>query len=635
MDCVDPVDVLNMEMEHGAFKTEKSLVTFIEKMEKANLTAEQKNQIAAVKKDAKNIAKRCEEGVTAPGAAQETNPFVIEKKTLMRIEGKHAELTLPDVKVDPCALAHADVETIVIDGLQKHVDLPWLAQAQWSPSIRKIRLSAQWLQRQMPEQLVLQMKQMHAWRSDSERERQMNCCQFNLAEQVAAKVELAECTGIRRNRMDSLIVFCCEKLNLAAEYVFKAFEAELDSNQKVALLVKGIGQKVQKMPRRATPEAFNNVAIPEDAEAMIGEAMHQIFGVSRMEAIAFEGTDRMANPRTAEWLMLRLLDQPDVGCMEMKLLQLLDQKQLGAFLDAHCMIEDTEPYNSVFNPAMIRIYARLCDLKAATHILSVAKKMERSSMGGSRLNTAQCVLENLPYNENNQVLLLLDKKGTLGKAASLRHMKESELHELLLAGVDASLDAHGEITLDYGPRQFVAKLQPRMIFTIRDAARNKMLKNLPKAAAADDAKKAEKAADTLKRLKASVKTVAAMRLKRIKAMYSEGTSIPLGEWRTEYEGNAICGILAQGILWGVYKKDDTLIQAFRVLEDGSFANVDGDAVELKDRDRIGVVDGAQLSEDELNAWRSVFVQHELYQPMKQLALPVCLVPQAYIEGRYM
>lgn len=633
--CIDPVDVLNMEIAHGAFKTEKSLVTFIEKIEKTKLTADQKKQIEAIKKDAKTIVKRYKEGATAPSAEQEKGSFVMEKKILMGIEGKNAELVLPDVKADVSALSNADVETIVIDGLQKHIDLQWLAQAQWSPAIRKIKLSAQWLQKQLPEELILQPEKLNRWYTNPEIERQKVCCQFNLAESVSSRVELIDCMGIRKNKMDSLIGFCCEKLNMSAEYVFEALENEMDDNQKVALLVKGIMQKVQDMPEELTPEAFNSMNIPESVGNMIGDAMNAIFGVSHMDEVTFAGRDMIADYLVAELLMLRLLEKPEVGCVEMQLLKLLDQEKLCAFLNAHCGVEDNGPYDTVFNPAMISIYARLCDLKAATHILSVAKKMERASMGGKRLDAARCVLENLPYNERNEVLLLLDKKGMLDKAAELRHMSEKELHEYLLAAVDTAMDEHGEITLDYGPRKFIARLQPRMIFAIEDVAKNKILKNLPKAASTDNAKKAAKAADTFKKLKASVKTVAEIRMEGIKAMYHDGTSMPLSKWNLEYTGNAICRILAQGILWGVYEKNDTLIQAFRMLQDGTFADVNDAPVKIKSKDRIGVVDGAQLSETELNAWRNLFVKNELYQPMKQLALPVCLVPQEYIEDRYM
>ncbi|MFD0903320.1 DUF4132 domain-containing protein [Actinomadura sediminis] len=180
---------------------------------------------------------------------------------------------------------------------------------------------------------------------------------------------------------------------------------------------------------------------------------------------------------------------------------------------------------------------------------------------------------------------------------------------------DFGLDASGTLTLDYGPRRFVVGFDEHLKPTIIDEG-GKVRKSLPKPGVKDDPELAPAAHKRFAALKKDVRMVAADQVTRLELAMVTGRRWPLGEFRELLAGHPLVGHLVRRLVWTA---DDG--PAFRVAEDGTFADVSDDTVVLPDAVRVGVAHPLHLGDD-LPAWGEVFADYEILQPFEQLARPV-------------
>ncbi|QFG20441.1 DUF4132 domain-containing protein [Actinomadura sp. WMMB 499] len=180
---------------------------------------------------------------------------------------------------------------------------------------------------------------------------------------------------------------------------------------------------------------------------------------------------------------------------------------------------------------------------------------------------------------------------------------------------DFGLDASGTLTLDYGPRAFTIAFDERLKPTITDDT-GKPRKALPKPGAKDDPELAPAAAKRFAALKKDVRTVAADQLARLEQAMVDRRRWPLAEFRDLLAGHPLLRHLVRRLVWTTDGGP-----AFRVAEDGTFADASDDTVVLPDGARVGVAHPLDLGDD-LAAWSEVFADYEILQPFAQLARPV-------------
>ncbi|MBE1537268.1 DUF4132 domain-containing protein [Actinomadura algeriensis] len=180
---------------------------------------------------------------------------------------------------------------------------------------------------------------------------------------------------------------------------------------------------------------------------------------------------------------------------------------------------------------------------------------------------------------------------------------------------DFGLDASGTLTLDYGPRRFVIAFDEQLKPTITDDD-GKLRKSLPKPGAKDDPDLAPAAAKRFAAFKKDVRTVAADQISRLEQAMVTGRRWPLPEFRELLVAHPFLGHLVRRMVW--LAEDGA---AFRVAEDGTFADAADDTITLPDTARIGVAHPLHLGDD-LPAWSEVFADYEILQPFLQLARPV-------------
>ncbi|MEV5827366.1 DUF4132 domain-containing protein [Spirillospora sp. NPDC052242] len=195
---------------------------------------------------------------------------------------------------------------------------------------------------------------------------------------------------------------------------------------------------------------------------------------------------------------------------------------------------------------------------------------------------------------------------------------------------DFGLDASGTLTLDYGPRRFVVGFDEQLKPVIADED-GKVRKALPKPGAADDPDLAPAAHKRFAGLKKDVRTVAADQIGRFERAMVTGRRWTLPEFRDHLAGHPLVGHLVRRLVWLAEDGDADGPVAFRVAEDGTFADAADDAIVLPETARVGVAHPVHLG-DEVKAWTEVFTDYEILQPFEQLARPTHMIAPDERDG---
>ncbi|RKS69142.1 uncharacterized protein DUF4132 [Actinomadura pelletieri DSM 43383] len=182
---------------------------------------------------------------------------------------------------------------------------------------------------------------------------------------------------------------------------------------------------------------------------------------------------------------------------------------------------------------------------------------------------------------------------------------------------DFGLAADGTLTLDYGPRRFTVgfdeRLQPYV--TDQDGRRRK---TLPKPGAKDDPDLAPAAHTAFAALKKDVRTVAADQIHRLEDRMVMRHRWSAHEFRELLVGHPLVRHLVRRLVW--LADDGTTTTAFRVAEDGTFADVHDDDLALTTAS-VRIAHPVELG-DSLASWSEVFDDYEILQPFPQLLRPV-------------
>ncbi|NDU75108.1 DUF4132 domain-containing protein [Actinomadura sp. DSM 109109] len=201
----------------------------------------------------------------------------------------------------------------------------------------------------------------------------------------------------------------------------------------------------------------------------------------------------------------------------------------------------------------------------------------------------------------------------LDRAATERGLTSEQLADRLVP--DLGLDAGGTMSLDYGPRRFVVGFDEQLKPFVTDQD-GKPRKTLPKPGAKDDKTLAPAAYKRFADLKKEARAVAADQIRRLeRAMVTRRSWTP-EEFGALLVGHPLMGHITRRLVWAAGDA------AFRVAEDGTFADVHDDAFALPPDTAVTLPHPVLLGEKTVAAWASVFADYEILQPFEQLGRPV-------------
>ncbi|MBT2211615.1 DUF4132 domain-containing protein [Actinomadura sp. NEAU-AAG7] len=195
---------------------------------------------------------------------------------------------------------------------------------------------------------------------------------------------------------------------------------------------------------------------------------------------------------------------------------------------------------------------------------------------------------------------------------------------------DLGLDAGGGMTLDYGPRRFrVAFDESLKPFVTENGERRK---TLPKPGAKDDPDLAPAAHKAFAALKKDARTVASGQLRRLEDAMVARRRWPAAEFHDLLVAHPLVGHLVRRLVW--LADDAAGTRAFRVAEDGTYADIDDDTVELPASCEIRVAHPIDLGES-VATWSEVFADYAILQPFPQLGRAVHTLTPAERGGDYL
>ena len=183
----------------------------------------------------------------------------------------------------------------------------------------------------------------------------------------------------------------------------------------------------------------------------------------------------------------------------------------------------------------------------------------------------------------------------------------------------AGLDEEGLLTLDYGPRQFTARLNEDLEFVLAGPD-GKPLKSLPDPRKDDDEAKAAEAKKTFAAARKELKSAAAMQRDRFYEAMCTQRTWPFEDWSVYLNGHPIARHHCQRLVWAVVQ-DGKAGALFRPLPDGSLTDANDDPVTVKPGEQVRLAHECQVTPEQSQAWRQHLKDYEVEPLVEQFGRP--------------
>lgn len=189
------------------------------------------------------------------------------------------------------------------------------------------------------------------------------------------------------------------------------------------------------------------------------------------------------------------------------------------------------------------------------------------------------------------------------------------------------LGRDGTITLDFGPRTVRIALDESLSPVALDD-QGRALPSLPRANKADDAEKAKAAVARMQGLKADLKVIAQEQLRRLERALATERTWSWADFEARFLHHPVLVHLARRLIWQREEAPAAALVAFRVSEDGSFADVNDDSLvfEANSNARIRLAHPLTLGDDTAK-WATILADYQLMQPFPQLQREVFTLTQ--------
>lgn len=202
----------------------------------------------------------------------------------------------------------------------------------------------------------------------------------------------------------------------------------------------------------------------------------------------------------------------------------------------------------------------------------------------------------------------------LQNAADALGITSDELGDRIVPNL--GFDENMERIFDYGTRKFKVYLNTALELEVYDE-KDKKLKTLPSVGAKDTEDIAKASNAEFKQMKKQLKNVVSIQKFRLETAMLADRRWNVTAWNDLFVKNPVMHKFAMGLIWTAYE-NDTAVQTFRYMEDGTFNTSDEDEYELPDNCTIGLAHPIDLDEETLSAWKEQLSDYEIVQPIEQL-----------------
>lgn len=239
---------------------------------------------------------------------------------------------------------------------------------------------------------------------------------------------------------------------------------------------------------------------------------------------------------------------------------------------------------------------------------------------GTRVHQARALLQMLAWVDHPAATQTLLAIGTRFRTKSLQEeatklaqaiaeRKGWSLAELADRTIPAAgLDDEGELQLDFGPRQFTARLDAALNLVLHDPE-GKEIKILPDPRKDDDAEKAAAAKKQLASTRKELKQVLdQQRINLYEAMCVQRTW-RFEDWEPFLGRHPIVRHFCQRLVWNAQRDGQALL--FRPLADGSLSDMEDNPLTLDSADEIFLAHQTTMSADAAKAWLQHLSDYEI------------------------
>ncbi|RSN53921.1 DUF4132 domain-containing protein [Actinomadura sp. WAC 06369] len=349
--------------------------------------------------------------------------------------------------------------------------------------------------------------------------------------------------------------------------------------------------------------------------------------------VLLRGREQALRPETTE-TFVELLAMPELGDLD-AVARVCDPASLAEFGLALFEGWRSDRMPAEHGWALARL-DRLADDSAvpvlAPHIRSWPGKdrMHSAKVGldvlvGIGTDTALTVLHDLAVRWPGRTLRKAAERA-FARAADARGVPPGVLGDRLVP--DLGLDGDGAVTVDYGRRRFTVRFDARLrpVVTDEDGV---LRKSLPKPGKRDDPRVAPAAHAAFGELRKKVADAAALQIARLEDAMRTGRTWTPEQFRDYAVRGPLVRQIARRLVW--LADEDGGATAFRIAEDGTFADAGDDVFTPSGAARITVAHPARLGAA-AGTWAGILADYELLQPFPQLDHPVWSLTEEELAG---
>lgn len=194
---------------------------------------------------------------------------------------------------------------------------------------------------------------------------------------------------------------------------------------------------------------------------------------------------------------------------------------------------------------------------------------------------------------------------------------------------DAGFGSDGRLVLDYGPRQFSARLGPDYRLVLFDPA-GRPIRSLPTPRKADDPAAAAQAKRQLAAARKAVKSLVPQQIQRLEEAFYAERSWSLADWQRYLMGHPLLAVLCRRAVWLAEAGEENRL-TFRPLEDGTLTDADDEEVVLGEPMRISLLRPGAVDDGVAQAWREHLADYEVTPLFDQFGEVYELEPDARTE----
>lgn len=190
----------------------------------------------------------------------------------------------------------------------------------------------------------------------------------------------------------------------------------------------------------------------------------------------------------------------------------------------------------------------------------------------------------------------------------------------------AGLDDQGVLVLDFGPRQFTARLGESLEFLLQDPE-GKPIKALPEPRKDDDEAKAAEARKLFSNARKELKSVASMQRERFYEAMCTQRTWTFEDWSLYLNQHPIARHHCQRLVWAQLQ-DGKAVGWFRPLADGTLTNASDEPVNLQPAELIRLAHECQVTPEQSLEWREHLKDYEVEPLFEQFGRQKFVLPEA-------